>query len=313
MQKMWKNAKKAIEEHEGKEEIYASPEESLPPMALLVDAAPLTPLQLIHHVAEAQGVRDTMEDAHFFKEIEQGTITGILDGHGGSAVATHASTLFQEKFSAALTKAQGNVHEAFETVIHEIHEDIASHRNWDKIGSTAVLSFIDKNTHLIYTATLGDSEANVYRKIDGELKSIPLSCVRDWSSRKDAQRAAIALNRPKIAKQWPLIHPKVLRFPSSRYGVNVSRAFGDVDLTGTVEHPGVIHKPKITVNQLKPGDTLILACDGLKDYVSETTIAALLALPFPEEDTSTIAAALLVNYALLSSRDNISVMAIKVT
>lgn len=60
-------------------------------------------------------------------------------------------------------------------------------------------------------------------------------------------------------------------------GINVRRAIGDVGLTENPEEPVVIHKSKITMNKLQPGDTLILGCDGLKDYVPENEIVDILA------------------------------------
>jgi serine/threonine protein phosphatase PrpC len=172
-----------------------------------------------------------------------------------------------------------------------------------------VVCYVDKKTHHIYTATLGDSEANIYRKFDDKLKSIPLSCIRDWSSKKDAHRASIALGRPQIAINWPKIsNPKYLRFPYPFFGINVSRSIGDVLLSGSPEKPGVIHKPKITRIQVKSGDLLILACDGLKDYVSDNEIVSILKNPPPNP------AKHLVNYAIDegNSLDNVTVLAIAI-
>lgn len=177
-----------------------------------------------------------------------------------------------------LKKSQGNVHQAFEASLNNIQKEIIDLNL--KSGSTAVICFINKKSNLGYTSTLGDSEANIYRKIEGQLKSIPLSCVRDWGSKKDAARAAKALGDPTIATSWPKhFDPKYLRFPSTSSPIegavlmlNVARALGDVSFAGTKEAPGVIQMPKITVFQLETGDTLILACDGLKDYVSENEI-----------------------------------------
>jgi serine/threonine protein phosphatase PrpC len=310
IKKMWKNAKKAIEEHYPKApQHYASCQsEALPSMQTLMSQTPKTPLAFTCSAAEEQGVRSSMEDAHFFKEIPEGAITGVFDGHGGQEVSDIACDLFQKGFSDALTQTQGNVHQAFEKLIHDIHKHIALRPYLDKIGSTAIVCFIDKQSHRIYTATLGDSEANIYRYINGELKSIPLSCVRDWSSKHDAKRAAVALKQPELATEWPKIPGKHLRFPSPYEGVNVSRAIGDVELTGTEETPGVIHKPKITMNQVKPGDILILACDGLKDYVSEEDIIQNL------RDAKDPAQAL-VKFSIQDkqSQDNVSVVAINIS
>lgn len=297
--KMWKNSLKAIKEHQKKDlkAPYIQPEQ-------LVFLENCFSLAFSYEFAEEQGLRLTMEDAHFFKEVDQGVIMGVLDGHGGDSVARYASQAFQDRFSDKLNKMGNNVHQTFSCMIDEIHQEVEKHREWNEIGSTAVLCFIDKNTNEIFTATLGDSEANIYRKINGKLKSIPLSCVRDWSSEKDAKRASKALNNPKIAELWPKEKdPKRLRYPYP-YGVNVSRAIGDIWLS-----PAVIHKPKITRHQVQEGDILILACDGLKDYVLEEEIISLL----EKEQNKGRIAQRLIEFALYekSSFDNVTIIVAK--
>lgn len=270
MEKMRKNGEKAILEHQKIGSVFASAAQAIPSKQVL-EQKETTSLKLKHTFADHIGPRPQMEDAHFFVEIEQGTLIGVFDGHGGKEVAEYASQEFQKRFSSVLKAHNGDVFRAFEVLIHEIHLEVAQKPEWKNIGSTAVISFIDKETHQIITATLADSEANIYR----EGKSIPLSTVRDWTSRKDGERLEKAMGLPQgyVAKYVEAgKNPKGLRWWGC--GVNISRAIGDVNSTGTIEKPGVIHKPKITINKLQKGDVLVLACDGLKDYVPEGEIAA---------------------------------------
>ncbi|BBI17483.1 PP2C family serine/threonine-protein phosphatase [Neochlamydia sp. S13] len=270
MQKMLRNSRKAIEEHKEEDFLaYASYQSCLP---ILEDNLPTAPALSLEYVsAEAQGRRPRMEDVHLFQEILQGALVGVFDGHGGQQVAEQAKEEFEKNFSETLALNKGNVHLTFEQLIDEIHQNIIQHTYYDMIGTTLAISFIDKNTHLIYTATLGDTEANIYRNKE----SIALSCVRNWTHAKEAARAAIALEDPTLAETWPLAkNPKTLRYPNSRIGLNVSRAIGDKYASGKPDKPAVIHKPKITVNRLRKGDILIIACDGLKDYVLENEIIA---------------------------------------
>lgn len=234
-----------------------------------------TPLQFSHHVAEDQSRRPQMEDAHFYKEMEKGVLAGVFDGHGGKEVSNFASKQFQERFPKALENAKGNVHNAFENVIHHIHQDIVKHSSWNDKGSTAVVCYIDKETHQVYTATLGDSEANIYRKsLFGRVTSIPLSLVLDW---KQEIERLIKVFGEDFVNAWMQFVGGNSKFIRSRLyqGVNVSRALGDVDQTGTPRFPLVIHEPEITVNKLHSKDKLILACDGLKDFVDEKGIASI--------------------------------------
>lgn len=261
-----------------KNNVYATVEEALPSITSLTEALSKSrtdsPVVLKYCSASERGKRSSMEDAHFFAEIDQGYITAVFDGHGGCEVARFANEQFQKRFSEELSKANGNVHQTFEALIHDIHLNISNQEAWNYAGCTAVFCFIEKSTNLIYTATLGDSEANIYREIGDYLKSIPLSVIRNWSSKKDALRAAIALKNPKVAQEWPLsTKPKDLRYPRPHIGINVSRALGDVEYCYCIDSSNpVIHKPKITINQLQQGDILLLVCDGVKDFVSEHEI-----------------------------------------
>ncbi len=83
--------------------------------------------------------------------------------------------------------------------------------------------------------------------------------------------------------------------------LNVARALGDVSFAGTKEAPGVI---------LEAGDILILACDGLKDYVSEYEIIEQIAKSKPSINL----AKTLVDYAInkKESKDNVSVLILSI-
>lgn len=318
LDKMWRTGCKALVEHQKISSVYARVTQSL-----FLDRKESTPLKLTHTFADDIGPRPTMEDAHFFQEIEQGTIVGVFDGHGGKEVSKYASEQFRARFAEVLKAHKGNAYQAFHTLIDKIHKEVARKSQWNHMGSTAVISFIDKETHQIITATLGDSEANIYRS--GE--SIPLSAVRDWTSKKDKQRLINA--HGKHAENWFKRYgdnPKHIR-SHLQYGVNVSRAIGDVDETGTWANPLVIHKPKITVNKLQKGDIVVLACDGLKDYVPEQEIADIVFSSWTIRNicrwmfttfccqTPKTLAQTLVNHAVYtrSAKDNVTVIAVEVS
>jgi serine/threonine protein phosphatase PrpC len=289
--KMLKNGEKAIKEHQGQEGICTLSSEFLPSVKGGVEA-----LELLYIAAEAKGKRESIEDAHFYVQLKEGVFTGVLDGHGGKEVADYASARFQEIFSEILRENSENVHRAFEISIQKVHQEVAEKPDWNKKGSTAVLSFIDKKNR-IYTATLGDSEAFIYRKNSkGELKSIPLSCVRDFASQKDAKRVTKSGYLRGFGHKKPRFYYKDER-------INVSRSIGDCSFDG-----GVVHKAKIAMNQLKKGDILILACDGLRDFVTEEQIIKKISeTPVVEQ-----LAAKLVEHALETSTDNVSVVVVAV-
>ena len=280
-EKMIKNTKKAIEEHRVKRAHgYVMPWQ----MGELGCPKPF--LGGTFFEKDHIGLRNTMEDAHFHMEFEMGILMGVFDGHGSSVEVKESVKLFSRYFEAQLIENYGHVHRTFEKLIDEIQKKILANAD-SNTGTTAVISFIERRTSFVYTATLGDSEANIYRKFRKrnccipscwkEWRSIPLSVVRDWSYQKEADRMAIAQNDSRISIEWPMSSdPKTLR--SQFYGgVNVSRALGDRDYVGTAEAPRVVHKPKITLYQMLPGDVLILSCDGIKDFVNEESIIKIVA------------------------------------
>lgn len=304
--KMVKNGKKAIQEHLLKDPAYASLKEGFPSTQVLSRKEPL-PLTFSPSFAQALGRRPYMEDARFYAEIDQGIITGVFDGHGGKDAAEYASREFEKRFVPTLRSAKGNIHQAFESLTHKIHLEIRKNKKWKRMGSTALVSFIDKKSHLIYTSTLGDSEANIYRIINGQYKSIPLSCVRDWSSKNDAIRAARTYNDPSIAINWPKVdNPKHLRSKIT-HGGNNSRSLGDFQSAGTTENPLVIDKPKISMNKLEPGDLVLFTSDG-KDALRESAIVNQVAHIATHENIAQD----LTDYATPFIRDNLTVTAIRI-
>jgi serine/threonine protein phosphatase PrpC len=321
--KMAKNSLKASQEarsrlYKAKDlPVYASPVEAT---ALLLTPLPVDPLPPKSTIfsSEKQGKRGAMEDAHFCIEDEKKILAGVFDGHTSGDVSKYVNEVFFAKFEAALVLSSGNVHEAFENVFDQIQKELDEKQKKGecKGGSTAVVTYVDKITNLVYTATLGDSEANVYRMFNEKMKSIPLSCVRDWSSQKDAKRIALYYSDPQMAEIYPNQHPKSLRcgrvvsgLVDLHYGVNVSRAFGDSQYRGSEQTPLVISKPKITVNRLQEGDTIVLACDGLKDHVPEKDIAKTIQRSGGEDTAKKLVDSALYEF---ESTDNVTVVVIKI-
>ena len=166
-------------------------------------------------------------------------------------------------------------------------------------GTTALICYIDKKSQLIYTATLGDSEANIYRKIRGSLLSIPLSPIRDWNTDKKF----IGSNADSITDG---IKPRI-HYQDSHMSIslNVSRSIGD---KGCLL---ISQKPKVTQCNIHPNDTLILCCDGLKDFVPEATICQKIA---QHQGSEQMLAQVLTNTSITTnlSTDNVTVIVIHI-
>lgn len=345
MQHMFKNSLKAV--IEAKHNLYKI-------QSTLTITQPSEAVDLLRHppqnillpklssvsMAEDIGPRQYMEDAHFFYEDENRILTGVFDGHGnaGAYISTLVKSFVENNFEKYLKNSE-NIHQAFEELFFQTQLSLKEEDSIlaFKAGSTAVVTFVDKMTGLVYTATLGDSEATLYRKKEqnSEWKSIPLSCVRDWGSKTDETRlinqyiedpdkqkykkilkTIKAQRNPKFRRSTIELNENELKElnkkePLGKFqGVNVSRAFGDFSYAGSEKYPLVICKPKITVNRIKKGDVLILCCDGLKDYVSDHSVAKIIKKLEVGEDL----AKKLVDYAIkeAESADNVTVIAIQI-
>lgn len=268
LQKLLNNTIKTFKECEKGKFLRLEP----PSLNEILNHNPRYSLNVEHFEGEAKSGKDKMQDAHFYNENEQGILMGVFDGCGGCEVAEYAKDNYQEEFFKNLNNNNGNIRKAFELSFQGIHEHVKNQQDWNSMGATAVISFIDKKTHHIYTASLGSGLADIYRSINQELQVGSLACERNWSSKKDYERA-IAIN-PELKKEWTKErrkNPNHLRFPRCGQGVNFSRGIGvlSVELS---DKPAIIQKPKITINLVKPGDIVVLGSKGLKERVNEKEI-----------------------------------------
>ncbi|MES2199739.1 MAG: PP2C family protein-serine/threonine phosphatase [Chlamydiota bacterium] len=317
-QKMIKNGNKALIEHHDKEPFSVYP--SLKALSFLDPTNPSLEkrLNITYGIAEAWGSRKKMEDVSFITSFGDLVIAGVLDGHGGDHLAKFASKKFQEIFPCIMGATKGHVHQALEVTTAKIQKAILEDSTMHRMGSTAVFSVIDPVKRLVITGTLGDSEANIYRKKDEKTISIPLSNLRDWTSKKDEERArlhchplqlrTILPGQSKI-RNWNFIpeNSKDRRLKSfdCRSTTNVSRAFGKY-------HYGQAnsHKLKITVSSIQEDDVIIVTSDGLKEY-PEADIAHTVSLTTNAPGRTSRA---LVNLAISREHcDNTSVIAIYIS
>ncbi len=297
--KMEKNLLKALEEHfhspittfRRENNVYCSEDD------LILKGRVSYPISLQCTDAAAQSFRPGMEDAHFVLQTDQGTLLAIFDGHSsdgssGGNLARFVAEYFQNNFFLKLSKNKGNIHQTFEEMIHEVHTQVTSEGGLGlSAGCTAALCYVTPEGKA-YTATLGDSEFYVYR----QEKVIPLSCVRDFGSRHDAERAAEALgmrtedfiSRSPTSKElrFPLYDQKGIQI--RRAGINVSRSIGDKHAnfhakTGSRDLEPLSHKPKITQFQLEPKDMIVGGCDGVWDFLTQRKILSVIQTARPED------------------------------
>lgn len=261
--------------------------------------------------SEARGKRFRMEDAHFISNVGENILVGLFDGHNGSHAARLSNRMFSDQFPQALKNAKESAHGAFMSLFPEVHQSfLVDSRNHG--GTTALVAYIDYEQQTVCTATLGDSEAFLYRKINGVFKALPLSCVRNWGSKADARRAAQTYEMPDLEFNWPkIVDPKAIRILAKggldRASLNISRAIGDREFLFHKNRPLVIQKPKITQANFQSGDVLVAACDGVWDYLKQEDIIQQIQELRPDESL----AKRITLRALDASTDNITVVALR--
>jgi serine/threonine protein phosphatase PrpC len=157
------------------------------------------------------------------------------------------------------------------------------------VGSTAVVSFVDKTTGKVYTASLGDAEGRIFRQENVEIK---LTGTRDWSVASERERAWKC--REQLLRDQRYFGGKGDRIGGH---LNVSRALGDYI------YKSVSQKPVVTVSTLESGDQLILACDGLWDGLA---VSSTLLKGSQENIANNLA-----EKAATLSNDNVTVIAMK--
>lgn len=302
IKKMVKCARKAIEEHHLTE--------NLRPLNLDVNLHAGFPMSLTIQTCALRGRRSYMEDSFFHKEIKKGKwLLGVCDGHTDKGLlGRFVAKECKERFVEELEKANGNVKLAFQNLFKSIHE---KRNDAQCFGTTVVICYIDEKKGIVYTATLGDSEALICRKIEDQFYIIPISLVRNWSNPREAKRAAehyrdhdVVEIYEQIMREYPNHpHPKELRVPPKK-GLNVSRAIGDKQYDTIISQ-----NPTVTINQLLPGDKIFIYSDGAGDVINYERLLKKIIIPCwdsPDEDMADRIA----HYAIedCNSSDNTTVL-----
>lgn len=266
-----------------------------------------------------QGMRPSHEDAHRIFEILYGTVIVVCDGHGrysqnrakkrvpqvGLEVARATAQLAETQLQRCIERHCLNMKPAFEEWAEMVHRQMPT----DIAGTTAAVCFIERVTNVLHVANIGDSKVVVFRKHEGVIYPIPMTCVNDWSTPDNVEKVR-ALLTPEEFEKWIAREPKHRRMPLLG-GVNLANSLGDKKMTfkGQVV---ISHNPTCTQLPLEEDDIVFVACDGYFDFVSldETVRHVLLPhLANPDTDLAHLAT----RYALDNgSTDNVTVVATKI-
>tara|TARA_B110001452_G_scaffold256952_1_gene250741 strand:- start:1267 stop:2688 length:1422 start_codon:yes stop_codon:yes gene_type:complete len=188
----------------------------------------------------------------------------VADGHGGPLVAEYASKHVLEHIQRARPDdaTVGTVmHDAFVRV----HAEVKDPTLFQAAGCTCTVVGINKRTHLLTCANVGDSQSILVLP-DG--LATPLSVDHrleaNLEERERIERCGGRLGRANVGgvpggplRVWP-------------GGLAMSRALGDPDCEGT----GVVAEPSVSQVQMPPeGGRVVLCSDGVWDALSVEQVA----------------------------------------
>lgn len=302
-----KNVLKAIREHLDEKDLLGQPIIKDPALIIKENDLPaprttkpeeMTLNAQLFNAKNAPKNKD--EDRMVFKDIKQGKLACIFDGHAGAQASEYVHKHFPDCLEKKIEEYPTNPTKAFEEAFLEIHEQlraINNHRPFQD-GTTAGVAWIKDGK--LYSACLADSVLKIYRKVNGRMVSIPLNPLRNWTSPKDEARALLRMEKEYQPGFLAIKYPKHRRV----LALNVSRALGDLDI------PSVSQKPKVSEIDLQIDDLIILASDGLWDFVKEEEIVK----GVQERNWKKLPSYLgrLANVNTSAQRDDFSVIAIKV-
>lgn len=247
------------------------------------------------HICSAQGARGEMEDEDLAVslrvELPTGTIDvpcfAVFDGHGGNA----CSRFLKEKFAGYMQQELSQqrrlddlgINNAIKLAFAKANAEFMK-TTVDMSGSTATIALVIDGA--LWVANTGDSRAVLH---DGE-KAVQLS--------EDAVPSKAGFKKGIENRGGTVFFGRV------GGSLATARAFGDKGIVGVTARPKI---RKFDLNSRKRGRQLILACDGLFDYVgSKEAVDAIKGIESPS-----VAAKYLFDLTFRrGTKDNVTVMVV---
>ncbi|OGB84293.1 hypothetical protein A3F66_04935 [candidate division TM6 bacterium RIFCSPHIGHO2_12_FULL_32_22] len=220
---------------------------------------------LLYGIATDIGRRyDHMEDAYaLFLNPEYGLFT-LFDGHGGAEVAKFAADDLGPNILAYLNHNPEDKRQAIFDAYITTNNDLPDNIGYKK-GATALTAlFYDDN---LIVANVGDSRAVLSRNGKAYEMSVDQNPEReDEKARIEATGSTVQFVREYIMdKSGKVKLDYWLAGNPGGHRLNMSRSLGDK------QFPFVIPDPEFRAIKLnKDDDFLILACDGIWDYMEES-------------------------------------------
>ena len=201
------------------------------------------------------------------------SLFAVFDGHGGSDTAEYLQKHFGEilitffnTYPIPVADLIANPKEHSEDIEDELRDvfkamdEVILKKNFNS-GSTAVIALVIKN--IVYLAWIGDSRGIVVRN-----GKVVLS-TEDHKPNLPREEARIKAAGGHIFSLPTFMGTEIWRVAGA-LGLATSRSFGDAP-----DKELIISTPDIVSTELQPGDTIVLACDGIWDVLSNERVAAI--------------------------------------
>jgi serine/threonine protein phosphatase PrpC len=271
-----------------------------------------------------QGWRPEHEDAHFMKaggSPSQFHVFGVLDGHGGSAAARKAAVSLAENLSQATSSPNGDLDQSIEDAFVQTDAWLRGELKApphaggsDTSGSTVVCGAVRKTESGSFEALIanaGDSRGLfVWRG-----PSVSLEASIDHKPNRADEKARIYAAEGFVTDDE--VGSELV--PRLDGVLAVSRGIGDFCYKKGKGRPPSEQKvsciPELYKGELKAGDLLLLACDGIFDVLSNDELVEVVLKEMEAqgpENLGEVCAQILRKCFDKESKDNMTMMIIQV-
>ncbi|MBS0629708.1 MAG: protein phosphatase 2C family protein [Verrucomicrobia bacterium] len=276
----------------------------------------LDPFRVESTDCSQQGIRPSMEDRHLVESGKLGTLILVCDGHGlidkkrlrsgepqdGLKMATQVVNSAKEHLLERFRSNNFHFQSACEKWAEMTHNSLPKNVI---AGTTAAVALIERVNGILSVGNIGDSKIVVFREHKGAVYAIPMSPIKNWDTPECVEKVRQILTQEEFGK-WVQLQGKERRFG----GLNLCCSLGDHQAK---EHgqSALSHLPVCSQLQLRPGDRILCACDGLFDFASIQELQDLFAQHWRDEaaDFAKIA----VDYALRVKKSTDNVTAVVAT
>jgi len=263
-------------------------------------------------MAEVNGWRNNMEDAHLVVLQEKYGIFGVLDGHGGEACSAFAARRLTEEF---VKGGRPESEEVIKKLMFQIDQEFLD--SGKPSGSTCTMCIVEKPTaaggkHKLQAINAGDSRVLLGRR-DGTIVGVEggtdQGLTRDHKPEDPEEKKRIE----RCGGRVEIAEGGVARVNGN---LSVCRGFGDADEKksggpGPEDRPVTVD-PEFTYIDADEADFVLLVCDGVSEGNFPNPEVVKLAAEVLRKDNDPVAAANAVIHKAveMDSKDNVTCMVV---